>query len=109
MAVWPPLQAEHVGGVHLGPWGPAEVFQGDLRMSLEHERPKANLREFAVAMGAVAVCVSALVIGTWVFFRLSGAGDELRAVHEAASVPGGLRNVTRGFGGPEKIMAAWSV
>jgi hypothetical protein len=78
-------------------------------MNLEHERSKANLREFAVAIGAVAICVSTLVIGTWVFLRLSAAGDELRAVQEGASGPGGLRTVAGGFGDPEKIMAAWSV
>jgi len=66
------------------------------------------LPEFGVAIG-VAICVSALVIGTWVFLRLSGAGDELRAMQEAASDPGGLRNVARGFGDSERLMAAWSV
>jgi len=78
-------------------------------MSLENGGPKASLREFAIAIGAVAICVVTVVVGTWMFLRFSGAGDELRAVQEAASDPDGLRNAARRLGDPERIMAAWSV
>lgn len=69
-----------------------------------------QLREIVTAVGALIICVACITIGTWIFLRVSGAGEELRRLQNAAAAtpPSGAHSA-----GPavdvEAMMAAWSL
>lgn len=62
------------------------------------------LRDVSAAIGAVAVCLACLAVGTWIFLQLSGAGDEFRALQQAPAGSPTLEGIDL-----EVMMARWSL